>query len=69
MSPVDVRNYIRTLISSEQESRSRREAYLNEVLQQRVKEIEAHYTEQFEKVRAGFESETEKFEKALKDRA
>ena len=45
MSPVDVRNQLRGLINAETEARNRREAYLNEVLQQKVQEMEIRYTD------------------------
>ena len=64
-----MRNQLRKLVDAEQDARGRRENYLNEILQQRVAETEMLYVHQFEKLRATFELETVKFEKALKDRA
>ena len=45
MSPVEVTNQLRGLIDAETDARNRREAYLNEVLSQKVAEIEGRYTE------------------------
>ena len=69
MSPVEVRQHLRSLITAEQEARQRRDTYLNEIMQHRANEIESTYKLQFEKLRASFELETLQFEKTLKDRA
>ena len=54
---------------AETESRSRRESYLNEILQQRIHEEHQKYRDQFDRLKLSFEFETVKFEKMLKDRA
>ena len=69
MSPVEVRQNLRKLVQAEQEARHRREAYLNEILLQRVQIEQQRYKDQFNQLRIQFELETIKFEKVLKDRA
>ena len=69
LSPVEVRQKLRQLITAESDARAKRETYLNEILQQRLSEEQAHYTEQFEKLRSNFDRETIKFENVLKERA
>lgn len=69
MSPVEVRQNLRKLVQAEQEARHRREAYLNEILLQRVQVEQQRYKDQFNQLRIQFELETIKFEKVLKDRA
>ena len=56
-------------MQAEQEARHRREAYLNEILLQRVQVEQQRYKDQFNQLRIQFELETIKFEKVLKDRA
>ena len=56
-------------MQAEQEARHRREAYLNEILLQRVQIEQQRYKDQFNQLRIQFELETIKFEKVLKDRA
>ncbi len=46
-----------------------REAYLNEQLQIRFTEEQLKYRQQFEKLKIGFELETIRFEKVLKEKA
>ena len=60
---------MRKLVQAEQEARHRREAYLNEILLQRVQIEQQRYKDQFNQLRIQFELETIKFEKVLKDRA
>lgn len=43
MSPVEVRQNLRKLVQAEQEARHRREAYLNEILLQRVQVEQQRY--------------------------
>lgn len=64
-----MRSRLRALVDKEKEAKARREQYMNEILQQRIFQENIKYQEQFDKLKIGFDLETIKFEKVLKERA
>ena len=64
-----MRSKLRQLVQKEQDARSKRESYFNEILQQRIFEENLRYREQFDKLKIGFDLETIKFERVLKEKA
>lgn len=69
LSPADARQKIKVLIRTEQEAQQKREDYLTQAISSRLVEEQLKYRQHFDKLRIGFEMETIKFEKKLKEKA